>query len=121
VEPVRGLLAALLPGEEGNRRVRCDCRHRRRERLELALLPALDAVDDDEPPTKRERHRVQGGRHRLGGCGVALEQLDPVGAALGLGHRAQVRAPLGYAAVVVAVDQVCGLERGHLLISERRR
>ena len=53
------------------------------------------------------------GRDRVGRYRVGLDQLDPVGAARGLGHRPQIGAPLGYAPVVVAVDQVCGLERRH--------
>ena len=44
---------------------------------------------------------------------LALEQLDALGAALGLGERPQAGAPLGDPAVVVAVDQVRGLERRH--------
>ena len=44
---------------------------------------------------------------------VALEHLDATGAALLLRHRAQLRAALGDAAVVVAEDEVGGLEGGH--------
>ena len=44
---------------------------------------------------------------------VALEHLDAADAALGLRERAQLRAPLGDAAVVVAEDEVGGLEDGH--------
>ena len=45
--------------------------------------------------------------------GVALEELDAALAALGLGHRPQLRAALADPAVVVAVDEVGGLEAGH--------
>ena len=44
---------------------------------------------------------------------VALEELDAADAALLLGHRAQARAALGDAAVVVAVDEVGGAEGRH--------
>ncbi len=49
----------------------------------------------------------------VGRAQLALEHLHPAGAALGLGERAQLGAALGDAAVVVAEDQVGGLERGH--------
>ena len=45
--------------------------------------------------------------------GVALEDLDATAARLGLRERAQPRAALGDPAVVVAVDEVGGLEGGH--------
>ena len=80
---------------------------------DVGLLPALDAVGDHEPPPDRERHRRQRGRDRVGGARVRLEQLDAVLAALRLRHRAQPRAALADAAVVVAVDEVRGLEAGH--------
>ena len=42
-------------------------RERRDERaLDVRVLPALDAVDDEEPPPDRERHRAQRERDRLG-------------------------------------------------------
>ena len=47
------------------------------------------------------------------GVQVVLVDLDARRARGGLGHRAQARAPLGDAAVVVAVDQVGGAEGGH--------
>ena len=50
---------------------------------------------------------------RVGRAGVALEQLDAARAGLALGHRAEPRAALADAAVVVAVDQVGGAEGGH--------
>ena len=38
---------------------------RRLERVEVLVLPALGAVDDDEPAPERERHRVQRGGDRV--------------------------------------------------------
>src|SRR5204863_199261 len=50
--------------------------------------------------------------HRLGRARVPLEHLHAARPALGLRDRAQLRAPLRDPAVIVAVDQVGGLERG---------
>ena len=52
---------------------------------------------------------------------VALEDLEAAAARLRLGHRAQARAALADAAVIVAVDQVGGLEGGHGDESRRAR
>ena len=49
---------------------------------------------------------------RVRRAGVALEDLDAARPALGLGQRPQPRPPLADPAVVVAVDQVGGLEGG---------
>ncbi len=84
--------------------------------LDVGVAPALDAFDDDHAPADGERHRGE----RVGdGCrrrALAVEQLDVRDAAVGfgpLGERAQPGAALGDGAVVVAVDQVRGLELGH--------
>src|SRR4051812_19897579 len=86
--------------------------------LDVLLAPALGAVDDDQPPPDRERHR----RERPGGPlrrrAVALQHLR---AAVGLGELVQPRAPLPDCAVVVAVDQIGGLELGHAADSRRQR
>ena len=87
--------------------------HRVGDERDVGVLPALDAVGDHEAPAERERHRAERRGDRVRRAGVALEQLDAAGAALALGHRAQPRAALGDAAVVVAVDQVGGAEGGH--------
>ena len=52
---------------------------------------------------------------------VALEDLEAAAARLRLGHRAQAGAALADAAVVVAVDQVGGLEGGHRIESRHER
>ena len=108
------LRARVLAGEERHRSLAWDRVERRLERLEILVLPPLRAVGDDEPPAERERHRVEARRDRLWRRALALEQLDPLGTALGLGQGAQPRPALGDPAVVVAVDQIRGLERGHL-------
>ena len=88
-------------------------------RLDLLLLEALGAVDDEEPPPHGEGHRAQRQRDLLGGRGVALEDLDAAGPGLALGQRAQAAAALGQAAVVVAVEQVGRLEGRHAAESRR--
>ncbi len=91
-------------------------RHRAERRLELVqvvLAPALDALDDMKrrpiPSVIAESVAAARLRRRR----LALQDLDARRPALRLGQRAQPRAALGDAAVVVAVDQVGGLERGH--------
>ena len=81
--------------------------------LDVGLLPALGAVDDEKPPHDRERHRVERTRDRLRRRRVALEAFDAVAARLALGQLAQRRAALADAAVIVAVDEVGGLEVRH--------
>ena len=112
VKAVRRLVATLLAGEERDRRLRGHRAQRRRQHIELLVLPALDAVDDDEPPAQRQRHRVQRGGGTLGRGLLAFEQLDPFGATDRFGQRTQPGAALGDAPVVVAVDQIGRLEGG---------
>ena len=110
----RDLEPALVAAEERDRRVGRDRLQRGHEvRLDVGLLEAFGAVDDEEAPADRERHRVERAGDRLGARGVALEALDAVAAGLGLGDGAQGGATLADAAVIVAVDEVCGLEGGH--------
>ena len=114
VELVRGLVAALLAGEERDReRLGVGGLQRLDDGLDLRVLPALHAVRDHEPAAHGERHRAQRDLHRRGRALVALVDLDARGAGLVLGHRAQAGAPLGDATVVVAVDEVSGAEGGH--------
>ncbi len=82
-------------------------------RLDLGVLPALDAVGDHEPPAHGEGHRRERPGDVLGRALVGLVDLDAGRSGRGLRHRAQLRAALGDAAVVVPVDQVGGLEGGH--------
>ena len=96
-----------------DRRVRRDRRQCRDERGELLLLPALDALDDDEAPADGEGHGIERQGDRLRGGVLALEQLHALSPALLLGQRAQPGPPLGDAAVIVTVDEVGGLEAGH--------
>jgi hypothetical protein len=112
VESGRDLEAAVLATEEGDGRVGRQICERVDERGQLLLLPPLDAVDDDEAAAERERHRAQRDRDRSRGAGVALEELKSLSAGLRFGERAQPRPPLRDPAVIVAVDQVRGLERG---------
>src|SRR6202021_284844 len=94
-----------------DRRLRRARRQRRREMLgDLGVLPALDAVHDDEAAPDRERQGPQ--RERRVERRRALEHLDRGGAARALGERPEPRAALADAAVVVAVDQVGRLEAG---------
>ena len=110
----RRLGPALLAGEEGDGGVgRHRGQGRDEVRLDLRLLEALGAVDDEESPAHREGHRAQGERDLLRGRRVALEDLDAARAGLALGQRTQATAALGQAAVVVAVEQVGGLEGRH--------
>jgi hypothetical protein len=110
----RRLRAALLAREEGDRRLgghRLEQRHE--VRRDLLLLPALDAVDDDEAPADRERQGAEHGRRGGGRRVSALEQLEAARAAVGFGERTQPRPPLADPPVVVAVDQVRGFEARH--------
>ena len=114
VEPGGRLVAALLAGEERDREgLRVGTGERLRHGLDLGLLPALDAVGDHEAAAHRERHRAQRAGDVVRRAGVALVDLDAGRARGGLGHRPQPGAPLGDAAVVVAVDQVGGAEARH--------
>ena len=113
-QAVGHLVAALLAAEHREReRLAVHAAHGGGDGLDVGVLPALDAVGDHEAAAHGERHRGEGGDHRVGRAVLALEHLDPAGAALGLRERAQLGAALGDAAVVVAEDQVGGLERGH--------
>lgn len=108
------LEAPLLAAEEGDRRVGTDCLQRRRDMgLHVRFLPALDAVDDQKAPADRERHRRQRAGDRLRRRRVALEALQAARTRLALGERPQSGAALADATVVVAVDEVGGLELGH--------
>ena len=73
------LVAALLAAEERDgqaSRRRCSAWPRRRRR-DLGVLPALDAVGDDEAAAERRRSSRDSARgDRVGRAGVALEQLD---------------------------------------------
>ena len=81
------------------------------DRLDVGLLPALDAVGDHEAPAHaRTSSRDSAPRPRPACTASPSKTSTPAGAARRLGHRAQARAALGDAAVVVAVDQVGGLE-----------
>ena len=53
-----------------------DGQHGRELALHVGVAPALDALDDDEAPSHRERHRVQRQRDGRGRRLVALEHLD---------------------------------------------
>src|SRR5207237_700186 len=112
-QPLGCLELPLLAREESNRRVGSDRRKRVLERVELLLLPALDAVDDDEPTADRERQGAE--RDGDGIRRLALEHLYALRATPRLSQRPQPGAPLGDPAVVVAVDQIRRLERGHRL------
>ena len=105
------LVAALLAREERDRRVRRDVRQRRHEvLLDVGVAEALDAVDHDDAMAHGERHRRE---RRGGGLGRGLvtgQDVDAGRAALALAERAQVRPALGDPAVVVAVDEIGGLE-----------
>ena len=81
--------------------------------LDVLVAPALDAVDDEEPPPRREGHGAQRGRDEFGRRVVALEDLGSARPALPLSERAQPRAPLGDPPVIVAVDEVGRLEGRH--------
>ncbi len=113
VEPLRRPAAAVLAGEEGHRGVGRDRLNRRLERVQILVLPPLGAVDDDEPPAERERHRIERERDRVGARLVALEQLQPLRSAERFGEPTQAGTALCDAAVVIAVNQVRGLERRH--------
>ena len=89
--------------------------------LHVGLAPALDAFDEDHPAqprglsrARRERHRRERLRDRGGRSRIALEQLDVARAApLSLRQRAQAGPALGDRAVIVAVNQIGGLQLGH--------
>ena len=104
---------AFFAREERHRRVGRDLLQGVHERLKLLVGPPFGAVDDDEPTLDREGEGVEGVRDRIGGRGVALEHLDPLGAAPLLGECAQPPSAFGDPTVIVAVDEVGGLERGH--------
>ena len=121
VELVGRLVAALLAGEERDRqRLGVGARERRGDLVDVALLPALDAVGDHEAPAHGEGHRGQRADDVLRRALLVLVELDARGARGGLGHRAQAGAPLGDPAVVIAVDQVGGAEAGHAVRVLRR-
>ena len=113
-QPVGDLVAPLLAAEQREReRLAVHALHRGGDGLDVGVLPALDAVGDHEAAAHGEAHRRERDDHLVGRAQLALEHLDPAGAALGLGELAQLGAALGDAAVVVAEDEVDGLERGH--------
>ena len=110
----RHLRPTFLAGEEGDRRVGGMS----------ASTGASDAsisasFQRSTPSTMRKRRPIanviahSASRDGLRRGRVALEHLDPAHAGLRLGERAQLRAALGDAAVLVAVDQVGGLEGRH--------
>ena len=108
------LEAPLLAPEEGDRRVGRNRLERGRDvGLDVRVLPALDAVDDDEAPADRERHGGKRAGDCLGRRGVALVAFQAAATRLALGERSQPGAALADAPVVVAVDEVGGLELGH--------
>ena len=110
----RCLVAALFAGEERDReRLGVGGVEGLRDRLDVGILPAFDAVGDHEPPSHRERHRAQRGGDVLGRALVGFVDLDAGRPGGRLRHRAKLRPALGDAAVVVAVDQVGGAEAGH--------
>ena len=90
--------------------------------LHVGLAPALDAFDEDHPTERTSRCPPIASVIVASACAtrrrsprLALEQLDAAGAtALRLGERAQPRPALGDRPVVVAVNQVGGLQRCHL-------
>ena len=109
------LVAPLLAGEEGDgQRLGVDARQRGDDRLDLGVLPALDAVGDHEAPAHGEGHRAERAGDRARACRSRprrpRRRCAPLSASA---SAAQLRAALGDAAVVVAVDQVGGLEGGH--------
>ena len=106
--------ATLLAREQRDGRIGRHRRERGRERLlDLGLLPALDALDQDHAAPHHQRHRRQRPRDALRAGRLALQRLHAVGPAIAFGQRAQARAALGDRAVIVAVNQIRGLELGH--------
>ena len=81
---------------------------------DIGLAPALGAFGDDHAPAfADERHGGQRAGHGGGRGGLALQQLHTGGSpTLGFGQRPQPGAPLGKRAVVVAVDEIGGLQGG---------
>ena len=111
-------LSGALSGPPRGRRRRRSASWDRRRRA-----PARRARPRTPSSAPRRRRSRTAGPSRTSSCParrrraaearVALEDLDAGHAGRALGHRAQPRAPLGDAAVVVAVDQVGGAEAGH--------
>ncbi len=121
------LRAPLLACEQRERR---GGRHRRERGsqllLDVGLLPALDALDEDHATDRPcaggacgERHRRKRPCHTGGRREITLERLGAPGGALALGQRPQPGAPLGDRAVILSVDQIGGLQLGHCLIAPR--
>jgi hypothetical protein len=82
--------------------------------LDVRLAPALDAFDKDHPPARRKRHRLKRLRDRKRRARVTLEQLDVSRpAVLSLSERTQSGPAPGHSAVIVAVDQIDGLQLEH--------
>ena len=98
---------------------------RRERRRELASTSA--SFQRSTPSTMRNRRpmakviALRASGDGLGRRVVAVEDLETAAARLRLGHRAQAGAPLADAAVIVAVNEVGGLERGHGNESRRER
>ena len=122
VQRRRRLRAALLAREERDGRVR---RHRRERRHEACSTSAC--FQRSTPSTKITR------RPDRRASSPPAPPRRPLGwpprppaprrcpAAIAFGQRAQPRAPLGDGAVVVAVDQIRGLELGHRRQSRRQQ
>jgi hypothetical protein len=110
VQALGRLCTAILTGEERDRRLRIHLAHGGLEDIQILLLPALDAVHDDEAATHREGHRVQRSGNRLRRGRLALKELEPLCPTLRLSQLAQPRAALRDPTVVITVDQVGGFE-----------
>jgi hypothetical protein len=83
------------------------------ERAELVRLPCTHVVDEQVARGGVEAEHREGAGH-LGGVALAsVEQLEPAGPALLLRAPAHTRAPGVDLGVVVAADEVGGLQVGH--------
>jgi hypothetical protein len=107
------LLDRLRPGDEDQHGVRRQVAERLLERVELTGLPRLHAVHEHVARGGLEaQHRERAGH--LGGIALpGVEGLQPARAALVLGAPANTGAPGVDLGVVVAADEVGGLEGGH--------
>ena len=93
------------PSASPGRRPRAPRHRRRRRPPSSARRRRRSRTGARSRTSSRQRAATASGVH-----GVALVDLDARAAGRGLGHRPQARAPLGDAAVVVAVDEVGGEE-----------
>ncbi len=112
-EPLGRLHAAVLAREERDRRVRRD-----RGERDASSASRSFSFHRSTPSTMMNRRPIanviafSAAAIASGVLASPSNSSTPGGAALGLGERPQAGAPLGDPTVVVAVDQVGGLERG---------